>query len=309
MNGFIKKNLQSDSDLMNAIVDNYLQRSGKQLRPIMVLLSANLKGQITDRALYAGAAIEMLHNASLIHDDVIDQSRQRRGVDTINHVWNNHVAVLVGDFFVSRALICGLKSDTPIMEVLAQLGADLSLGEVNQFDTARNHTITEDNYFAIISKKTASLFTSCVEVGAMASTVPMTPRELEAIKRYAHMLGLCFQIKDDTFDYFNDDVVGKPTGNDLREGKITLPLIHALSLVDNPKHEQMLALVNKTLLTANEIETLVAWAIECGGIDYAYSTMENLRAQASEILSREFAPSPVTEMLDNIFAYIIARKM
>ena len=309
MNEFIKLNLNSDSSLMNSIVDNYLRRSGKQLRPIMVMLSASLKGQINDRVLYGAASIELLHNASLIHDDVIDQSRQRRGVDTINHVWNNHVAVLVGDFFVSRALICAVKSDTPMINVLADLGADLSLGEVNQFDTARNHTITEQNYFSIITKKTASLFTSCVEVGALASGVEMTPGELEAIKQYAHLLGLCFQIKDDTFDYFNDTVVGKPTGNDLREGKITLPLIYALSRENDPAQPQMRALVNKTLLSSDEIDTLISWTVESGGIDYAYRRMEELRTQASELLSCEFDASPVTRMLDNIFAYIIERKM
>lgn len=309
MNEFIKLNLKSDSTLMNSIVDNYLRRSGKQLRPIMVMLSASLKGDVNDRVLYAAAAIELLHNASLIHDDVIDQSRQRRGVDTINHVWNNHVAVLVGDFFISRALICGVKSHTPIMEVLAQLGADLSLGEVNQFDTARNHTITEQNYFSIITKKTASLFTSCAEVGALASGVEMTQDELDAIKQYAHLLGLCFQIKDDTFDYFNDTVVGKPTGNDLREGKITLPLIYALSKTDDPAQPQMMALVNKTLLSADEIDTLIAWTIDSGGIDYAYRTMEQLREQARTLLAKSFASSKVTTMLDNIFAYIIERKM
>lgn len=307
MNKFIKSSLHSDSDLMNSIVDNYLKRSGKQLRPIMVLLSAKLRGEVNDNVLYAGAAIELLHNASLIHDDVIDQARQRRGVDTINHVWNNHIAVLVGDFFVSRALVCGVNSNSPIMQILANLGADLSLGEVDQFDTARNHTITEDNYFDIISKKTASLFTSCVEVGALASGAAWNSEQMQAIKRYAQLLGLCFQIKDDTFDYFHDPVVGKPTGNDLREGKVTLPLIYALSRRDDDRHAEMVALVGKTLLTTQEIDTLITWAIDSGGIDYAYLTMHRLRNEAQQLLAQAFEPGEVTEMLDQIFAYIISR--
>lgn len=309
MNMFIRQSLESDSALMDTIVNNYLRKRGKQLRPLMVLLSASLKGEINDSVLYAGAAIELLHNASLIHDDVIDQSRQRRGMDTINHVWNNHIAVLVGDFFVSRALVCGVKSHSPIMEILANLGADLSLGEVDQFDTARNHTINEQNYFNIIQKKTASLFTTCVEVGALASTAAMSDGELAAIKKYARLLGLCFQIKDDTFDYFNDNAIGKPTGNDLLEGKITLPLIYALSLNDNPLHDKMLALASKTILTGDEINALTSWAIDCGGIDYAYRKMEQLKDEATGELNSNFPASTVRTMLADIFSYIIDRNV
>lgn len=307
MNDLIREVLRSDSDLMNSIVDTYLQRPGKQLRPLIVLLSAALKGSVTRPVLYAGASIELLHNASLIHDDVIDQSRQRRGVDTINHVWNNHIAVLVGDFFVSRALICGVRAEAPIMEVLSRLGADLSLGEVDQFDTARNHTITERNYFNIIAKKTASLFTSCVEVGALTSGTMWTAAELDAIKLYALRLGLCFQIKDDTFDYYDDPVIGKPTGNDLREGKVTLPLIYALSRTDDPQHDRMRDLVNKTLLTKAEIDTLVDWAKRAGGIDYAYVVMQRLRDEAVITLREAFPESDTLDMLTAIFDYIITR--
>ena len=224
LNQIINDTLRSDNPLMNTIVSNYLKTKGKQLRPILVLLSGKLFGGINQEVITAGAAIEMLHNASLIHDDVIDESKQRRGVDTINGVWENHVAVLVGDFFVSRALVCAVDTrNSEILRVLATLGSDLSLGEIDQYDTARHHNISEEAYFNIIGKKTASLFTSCVELGGLAAGASY--EQLAAIKEYARLLGLCFQIKDDTFDYFHDTVVGKPTGNDLREGKVTLPLI------------------------------------------------------------------------------------
>lgn len=306
LNIIINDTLRSDNPLMNAIVSNYLKTKGKQLRPMLVLLSGKLFGGINEQVITAGAAIEMLHNASLIHDDVIDQSKQRRGVDTINGVWDNHVAVLVGDFFVSRALMCAVKTgDNNLIKVLADLGADLSLGEIDQFDTARHHTISEDAYFGIIGKKTASLFTSCVEVGGLAAGAK--PEQLTSIKEYARMLGLCFQIKDDTFDYFNDTVVGKPTGNDLREGKVTLPLIYALSQRHNAKRDEMMHLLVKGNYSTSEIEQLVEWAKACGGIDYAQLKMREL-CNKSESLLDEYGDNETTRSLKSIFRYIIDRK-
>ena len=305
LNIIINDTLRSDNPLMNAIVSNYLKTKGKQLRPMLVLLSGRLFGGINNQVITAGAAIEMLHNASLIHDDVIDQSKQRRGVDTINGVWDNHVAVLVGDFFVSRALVCAVKTgDSNILKVLASLGADLSLGEIDQFDTARHHTISEDAYFNIIGKKTASLFTSCVEVGGLAAGA--RPEQLTNIKEYARLLGLCFQIKDDTFDYFNDTVVGKPTGNDLREGKVTLPLIYALSQRHNAKRNEMMQILTKGNYSTSEIEKLVEWAKSCGGIDYANLKMRELCNKAESLLD-EYGDNDTTRALKSIFHYIIER--
>ena len=300
LNIIINDTLRSDNPLMNTIVSNYLKTKGKQLRPILVLLSGRLFGGINKQVITAGAAIEMLHNASLIHDDVIDQSKTRRGVDTINGVWENHVAVLVGDFFVSRALVCAVETgDNNILKVLASLGADLSLGEIDQFDTARHHTINEDAYFNIIGKKTASLFTSCVEVGAR-------PEQLNGIKEYARLLGLCFQIKDDTFDYFHDPVVGKPTGNDLREGKVTLPLIYALSQRHNAKRDEMMQILVKGNYSTSEIEKLVEWAKACGGIEYANLKMRELCNKAESLLD-EYGDNEDTRALKAIFHYIIDR--
>lgn len=305
LNIIINDTLRSDNPLMNTIVSNYLKTKGKQLRPMLVLLSGRLFGEINRRVITAGAAIEMLHNASLIHDDVIDESKQRRGVDTINGVWDNHVAVLVGDFFVSRALVCAVETgDSDILKVLSMLGADLSLGEIDQFDTARHHTISEEAYFNIIGKKTASLFTSCVEVGGIAAGAK--PEQLKSIKEYARLLGLCFQIKDDIFDYFHNPVVGKPTGNDLREGKVTLPLIYALSQRHNPKRDDMMRLVRKGNYSSGEIETLVEWAKDCGGIEYAVLKMRELCNQASALLD-EYGDNETTRAFKSIFHYIIER--
>ena len=305
LNDIIAGTLRSDTPLMNTIVTRYLLTKGKQLRPMLVLLSGRLFGGVNDRVLHAGAAIEMLHNASLIHDDVIDQAQQRRGVETISSVWTNHVAVLVGDFFVTGALRCAVKARDPrILEALADMGGDLSLGEISQYDNARHRKIDEETYFDIIGKKTASLFESCVAVGAYANDA--TREQLEPLRHFARLLGLAFQIKDDTFDYFDDATVGKPTGNDLREGKITLPLIHALSLTTHPQHASMRALAHKELLSTADIESLVDFAKQAGGIDYAYQVMYRLRDEAAQLLTA-YDDAPTVQALLTIFDYIIAR--
>ena len=285
----------------------YLKNKGKLLRPIVTLLSAQFFGGINDKALQGAAALEMLHNASLIHDDVIDEAEQRRGLPTINNVWSNHVAVLVGDFFVTGALRCGVATgDGRILSALADMGRDLSLGEIDQVDIARNHDINEDTYMEIIRAKTASLFECCAAVGGYANDAPQTA--IDELRRYARLLGICFQIKDDTFDYYNDPIIGKPTGNDLREGKVTLPLIHALSREDLPEHEQMLALIGKETLSSEDIDTLIDFAKRAGGIEYAYQTMQRLRDEASAILS-PYQPDETVDRFREIFDYVIDRNM
>ena len=249
----------------------------------------------------------MLHNASLIHDDVIDEARERRGSPTINSVWSNHVAVLVGDFFVTGALRCGVATgDGRILSALADMGRDLSLGEIDQVDIARNHNIDEDTYMEIIRAKTASLFECCAAVGGYANDAPQTT--IDELRRYARLLGICFQIKDDTFDYFNDPIIGKPTGNDLREGKVTLPLIYALRREDMPEHDEMLALINKEKLDGEDIDRLVDFAKRAGGIEYAYETMRRLRDEASAILS-PYQPDETVDRFRDIFDYVIERKL
>lgn len=305
LNAIIEETLRSSSPLMQQVVHNFLQTKGKQIRPILVILSGKYFGDVTDRVLHAGAAIELLHNASLIHDDVIDESRERRGRPTINRVWDNHIAVLVGDFFVSGALHCAeFTKDFRVITAMSSLGRALSLGEIEQIDNARSRSVDERTYLEIIRKKTASLFCSCVEVGGYAAGAP--EEQLRTLMQYAEMLGLCFQIKDDIFDYFDNKEVGKPTGNDLREGKMTLPLIYALSRTDAPRHEEMVALSRKDILDAGDIATLISFAKEQGGIDYAYARMEEIKREADALISG----MPHPESLDSfrlIFDYIIAR--
>lgn len=307
LNEIIVTTLTSNSALTNSIVTTYLKNKGKLLRPIVTLLSAKLFGGINDKALQGAAALEMLHNASLIHDDVIDEATERRGEPTINNVWSNHVAVLVGDFFVTGALRCGVATgDGRILSALADMGRDLSLGEIDQVDIARNHNIDEGTYMEIVRAKTASLFECCAAVGGYANDAPQTA--IDELRRYARLLGICFQIKDDTFDYFNDPIIGKPTGNDLREGKVTLPLIYALNRDDMPERDEMLALINKENLDTEDIDRLVDFAKRAGGIEYAYETMMRLRDEASAILS-PFQPDETVDRFREIFDYVIDRKL
>ena len=307
LNEIIATTLSSGSELTNNIVTSYLQNKGKLLRPIVTLLSAQFFGGINEKALQGAAALELLHNASLIHDDVIDQATERRGEPTINNVWSNHVAVLVGDFFVTGALRCGVATgDGRILSALADMGRDLSLGEIDQVDYARHHNLDESTYMEIIRAKTASLFECCAAVGGYANDAPQTT--IDELRRYARLLGICFQIKDDTFDYFNDSAIGKPTGNDLREGKVTLPLIYALRRDDMPERDEMLALINKESLSSEDIDRLVDYAKRAGGIEYAYETMQRLRDEASAILS-PYQPDETVDRFREIFDYVIERKL
>lgn len=306
LNDIIKSSLQSDSTLMNSVVEAHLATKGKQLRPLLVLLSGQLFGGITDAVLNGGAAIELLHNASLIHDDVIDQAKLRRGTATINSVYDNHIAVLTGDFFITSALRCAVRTGEPrILNELAVMGGTLSLGEIDQINNAQGRNITEEAYMSIISKKTAQLFESCVAVGGYAQG--RTEEDIKPLRRYAQLLGLCFQMKDDTFDYYDDPAVGKPTGNDLREGKITLPLIYALSQTSHPQHDAMVELVHKTELDTDDIETLVTFAKDAGGIDYTYQLMEQLRQQACTELEAYNDVNDTIEAFKQLFQFIIVR--
>lgn len=302
----IKQSLSSNSPLLNKIVDKYLETKGKQIRPIIVVLSAKFFGaEVSDGVLCGAASVELLHNASLIHDDVIDETKQRRGHDTINNTWDNHIAVLVGDFFVSNALACAIRTnDFRVISTISELGKELSTGEIDQIDVAKHHSIDEQTYFSIINKKTASLFQSCVKVGGYS--VGASDIDIANLTKFVELLGLSFQIKDDIFDYFKDDAIGKPTGNDLREGKVTLPLIYALSHTDAPRHEEMRRLADSDSLTTEQIETLIDYAKAEGGIEYAYATMERLRAEARSILE-PYPDNEAKRAFLSLFDYIIKR--
>lgn len=305
LHGKITGSLMSSNLLMNQVIDGYLRTKGKLIRPILVILTAKLFGSVNDKVIASAAAVEMLHNASLIHDDVVDDTKTRRNRPTINSVWDNHIAVLVGDFFVSSSLQQAISTgDIRIVDSLACLGRLLSLGEIDQIYSARYHNLDEKAYFEIINRKTASLFVSCVKMGAYA--VGVEDDRIDSISRFAELLGLCFQIKDDIFDYYEDKTIGKPTGNDLREGKITLPLLYALQQSGHPDSVRMAALSRKESLNSQEISTLIEFAKEAGGIDYSYATMQRLRNEAIGIISR-FPQSETTRAFADIFDYIIVR--
>lgn len=305
MNGIIRSSLATTNELMNRVVSNYLLVKGKQIRPIMVILSARFFGNVNRDVLYAGASLEMLHNASLIHDDVVDETSLRRGKPTINSEWGNHIAVLVGDFFVSNALAAGISTgNIEIISSLSDLGKELSLGEVEQICNVREHHFDEAHYLSMIRKKTASLFMNCVKMGAEALGVK--PEVYRPLMEFADCLGLCFQIRDDIFDYFDNPLIGKPTGNDLREGKVTLPLLYALQSAPQDKADEMKQLLSRGLLSDKEIMTLIGFAKEYGGIEYSFAKMREIQESAGRLLE-VYPDSEWKQTFRDLFEYIISR--
>ena len=305
MNAIIRETLESENDLMNTVVSNYLLTKGKQIRPVMVILSAKFFGEVNNHVLHAGAAWEMLHNASLIHDDVVDEASLRRGNVTINNQWGNHIAVLIGDFFVSNALSAGIKTgNINIISSLSDLGKELSTGEVDQICNVREHRLNENDYLSMIRKKTASLFRSCVKMGAEA--IGVHEKEYKPLAEYAELLGTCFQIRDDIFDYFSNPLIGKPTGNDLREGKVTLPLLYAIATAPEPISYKVKEVLRKGDLNEQEIGILIDFAKEYDGIEYAFTKMREMQSEADKLLDN-YQDSEWKEVFRQLFDYIISR--
>ena len=291
LNKTLTESLHTTSPLMNEVIQAYLESKGKQIRPILVLLCAKLFGEVPREAIDAAASLEMLHNASLIHDDLYD----------------NRIAVLVGDYFVSCALACSIKTNKmPIVSCLGVLGRDLARGEIDQLSNARNHLLDENAYFEVIRRKTASLFYACMQVGALSAGA--SAEDVARLGMFGEKLGLCFQIKDDIFDYYEDKVIGKPTGNDLREGKITLPLIYAITHGEGSENERMRdLLLSEECLSSDSVHTLIEYAKTQGGIEYSYETMGRIRNEAVDLLS-VFPPSETIDALIAILDYIEREK-
>ncbi len=306
LNEVIAEMLSSSSPLLSKVVEHYLSTKGKQIRPILVLLAARLLGNVCSETIYGAAAVELLHSATLIHDDVVDESKQRRSSPTLNALWDNRVAVLAGDYFVSSATRAALYTrELRVMGVLGDLGLSLSQGEIDQIAVAQDIIIDEEAYFNVIRQKTASLFVACMQIGAI--TAGATPDQEAALMAFGERLGLCFQIKDDIFDYFAANEVGKPTtGSDIAEGKITLPLIYALTRGESSEREIMCSLVHKDVLTQEDILTLTEYAKRVGGVDYAYSVMQRLRNEAVAYLST-FIPSAAADSLLAVLDFTINR--
>lgn len=306
LNDCIAGTLNTSNTLMSNIVLSLLRTKGKQIRPLLLIMCAKMFGPVDDKVLASAAAVELLHNASLIHDDVVDNSMTRRNRPTVNAVWDNHIAVLVGDYFTSSAMQQAISTaDIRIVDALCMLGRKLSLGEIDQIYNAREHSLNEDAYFRIIDYKTASLFVASAAMGCYAAGAPDEQRQL--LEKYALLFGRCFQIRDDIFDYFPSETVGKPTGNDLREGKVSLPLLHALADKSLSEHERVMSLLAKDSLEDDEIEFLQAFARDNGGIDYAFDVMRRLRSEACEGLEDLGNPQVRGELIE-LFDFIIERQ-
>lgn len=306
LNERIHTRLQTSNSMMSKIVLSLLSSKGKQLRPLMLIMCARMFGPADDRVIAAAAAVELIHNASLIHDDVVDNSMTRRGRPTVNAVWDNHIAVLVGDFFTSSAMQEAIfTDDIRIIDSLCSLGRSLSLGEIEQIYNAREHSLSVENYYRVIDYKTASLFVASARMGCFATGAPA--EALDALTDFARLFGRCFQIRDDVFDYFPSDLVGKPTGNDLREGKVSLPILLALEKADEAQRKKVTEMLDRTSLSDEEIAYLQAFARDNGGIDMSFDVMYRLRDEAVAKLAG-LPDADICRQLADLFDFIIARQ-
>lgn len=291
--------------LLSEIICHVNRQRGKQMRPMLVLLVAKMFGEITEPAYNAALALELLHTASLVHDDVVDDSMQRRGQPSVNAIYNNKLAVLSGDYLLSTSLmLTGRSADVRVTQIIGSLGQTLADGEIVQIFHSRNQSVSEDVYFEIIRKKTASLFSSCAEIGAL--TAGASQADIDRARQMGELIGICFQIRDDIFDYYTDDV-GKPTGNDMREGKLTLPIIYAANTHGDERIHDMIGRLKREGLGADEINELIEFAKRHGGIDYAERTMQDYRKKALDLLP-EGIEEDIRKAITSYIDVVINRK-
>lgn len=303
---YLRNALKSDNRRIADIVEHSFQVSGKRIRPTLVLLVAKACGGVTPATYHGAVTVELLHTATLIHDDVIDESFQRRGQPSANAVYDNKRSVLAGDYLLSSSVLQSVKTENlEVVEIISELGKNLSEGELNQYALADEVVIDQDEYFEVIDKKTASLMRASITIGAITGGADSSM--ISRFTQLGSILGICFQIRDDIFDYFKRDV-GKPTGNDIREGKITLPLIYALQQAPAAISDEMLQIINSRDYSDEHITRLLDFAREQGGIDYAYGKIEALIEEAEEIVSG-FKFSEEMESLMRLFlSYLKNRK-
>lgn len=298
--------LTHDGRLQEEIFSRIRNRAGKRMRPMLIMLMAKNYGRITDATLHAAVGLELLHTASLVHDDVVDESRERRGQASVNAVYDNKVAVLVGDYILSTALLhVSMTHNEVIVKYLAELGRTLSDGEILQLTSIGDSEISEETYFRIISRKTAALFEACCAIGAISAGMP-EDRVGEA-KKFGHTLGVIFQIRDDIFDYYDSADIGKPTGNDMAEGKLTLPVIHALNSAGYDSMFKLARKVKDGTVNRDEIACLVDFTKAHGGIEYAEQRMEELHAEASDFIRKEVNDTALRESLRAYLDFVIKR--
>ena len=300
------ESLSSSNLLLQQVIAHIRQKNGKMMRPMLVLLAAKLLDEVKPATLHAAASLELLHTASLVHDDVVDDSTERRGQLSVNALFNNKVAVLAGDYLLATALVqAGLTRSLGIVDLISALGRELAEGELLQLSNVRNEKFSEEVYFEVIHKKTAALFAACTKAGALS--VGADAEKTEFLRRFGEYIGLCFQIRDDIFDYYESKEIGKPTGNDMLEGKLTLPVLYALNSTCDEEASALAVRVKAGKATADEIARLITFAKQHGGIEYAIQTMDNYRDKALELLS--FAPAnDVTDALAAYINYVVERE-
>lgn len=297
--------MKSEVPLLDKITNFIVKRKGKQMRPMFIFLTAKICGQVTDLTYDAASLIELLHTATLIHDDVVDDSMQRRGFFSLKALWGNKVAVLVGDYLFSRGLLLSLENGAvQMLKIASNATQQMIEGELLQLEKARRLDIEESVYFDIIQKKTASLIASACAVGAASAT--QDEAAIQKMYDFGEKIGIAFQIRDDLFD-FGDGDAGKPQGNDIQEKKMTLPLIHALNTTDAKTRNYIINIIKNENTNPKKIKEVVDFVLDSPGIDYARNMMYQYRTQAFDILNT-FPFSPARESLEDLVNYVTERK-
>jgi octaprenyl-diphosphate synthase len=303
---FFNATLKSKVPLLQTITNYILRRKGKQMRPMFVFLSARLFNQTTDATFCAAAYIELLHTATLIHDDVVDESFERRGFFSINALWKSKIAVLIGDYLLSKGLLLAIEREQfGLLKIVSEAVREMSEGELLQIEKARKLNITEEVYFEIIRKKTATLIAACTASGAKSAGAP--DDKFQLMKQFGEYVGIAFQIRDDLFDYERVSVSGKPAGNDIKEKKMTLPLIHVLSNMNYTRKNKIFSMIKKHRNKSARIKQIIEIVRKNGGLEYANEKMEEYKIRAMEIL-QYFPDNPARESLRKLVEYTVKRK-
>ena len=298
--------LQSSNPLLSEVLTYIKQRNGKMMRPILTLLMAKLFGEINYSALHAALSLELLHTASLVHDDVVDESDKRRGQSSVNAIYNNKVSVLVGDYMLATSLKhSAMTGSIRIVDLVARLGQNLAEGEIIQLTNINASEFSEEVYYDVIRKKTAALFTASAEAGAVA--VNSSDEMVQNARLFGEMIGIAFQIKDDIFDYYSSGEIGKPTGNDMSEGKLTLPALHVLNTLGDEKMCQLAFRIKSLDATDAEISLFIDYVKKNGGIEYARQVMVDYRNKALDLLPST-ADTTIKDALTAYIDYVIERE-
>ena len=301
------KSLMHSDGLLSQVLDHIRQRAGRRMRPVLIVLMARNWGEVSSVAQHSAVGLELLHTASLVHDDVVDESGERRGQASVNATYNNKVAVLVGDYILSTSLLhVSYSHSEEIVRYLAELGRTLSNGEILQLNSISNEEISEEIYYEVINQKTAALFEACAGIGALSANA--SALEVTAAKRFGQNLGIIFQIRDDIFDYYDSKEIGKPTGNDMTEGKLTLPVIYALKSTGDEEMMKLARKVKSREISPEEIAQLVAFTKENGGIEYADKRMWDFHAEAMNFLDTYVGDKDVYNALKAYLDFVIERK-